>query len=205
MDILHFKVSPNLKKCLPLVRDWPGTRCERCVKYKYSCSEPQTSEATKTDRRDQSALHDLTSESQQQSSVSKGSLATPDSASHPSLSSQHERIQAAMHPGREKRVTRQLLTRRAESIARDSHYSGSPEVTLGGGQGNSLSKDDVASVSKKVLSSIGRPGFSVPFPRDNCFTGREDILSFMKEQIKSRHRVTLYGIGGVGYCTFIQH
>jgi hypothetical protein len=196
-----FQSLPNSKECLPLDRNWPGTRCERCVKSKLPCSEPQTSEATKRDQRDQSPLPHLTFEPRRQSSVSRDSSATPNLASHPFPSRQRPRTQTAVYTGREKR-TQPLPNTSTESIARGRHCSDAPQVTLGGGQGNNRSKGHTTVVSKRVPSSIGWPVFSVPFPRDNNFTGREDILSFVEEQIRSRHRVALCGIGGIGYPTF---
>ena len=82
-----------------------------------------------------------------------------------------------------------LLNISTESIARDSHYSDTLQVTLGGGQGNSHSKDGTIVASKRVPSSTGRPVFSAPFLGDNNFTSREDILSLVEEQLK----VTLPG------------
>ena len=44
-----------------------------------------------------------------------------------------------------------------------------------------------------------KPIFSVPFEKDRQFVGREDILSQVEEQLQIRHRVSLHGLGGIGY------
>jgi len=41
--------------------------------------------------------------------------------------------------------------------------------------------------------------FMVPFPRDRKFVGREDILCQIEERLQTQRRVSLAGIGGVGY------
>jgi hypothetical protein len=52
-----------------------------------------------------------------------------------------------------------------------------------------------------VLHSSRTPIFSVPFERDKQFVGREDILSQIEEQLQANHRVSLYGLGGIGYVS----
>jgi hypothetical protein len=42
------------------------------------------------------------------------------------------------------------------------------------------------------------PAFMVPFPRDDKFVGREDILYQIEEHLQTKRRVSLSGIGGVG-------
>jgi hypothetical protein len=44
-----------------------------------------------------------------------------------------------------------------------------------------------------------RPIFLVPFERDKQFVGREDILSQVEEQLQNQRRVSLHGLGGIGY------
>ena len=44
-----------------------------------------------------------------------------------------------------------------------------------------------------------RPIFLVPFERDRQFVGREDILSQVKERLQNQRRVSLHGLGGIGY------
>lgn len=46
--------------------------------------------------------------------------------------------------------------------------------------------------------------FSVPFERDRKFVDRKDIFSKVEEQLSKRHRVSLHGIGGVGYSSVSQ-
>ena len=46
--------------------------------------------------------------------------------------------------------------------------------------------------------------FSVPFERDHKFIDRKDIFSKVEEQLSKRHRVSLHGIGGVGYSSASQ-
>jgi hypothetical protein len=46
------------------------------------------------------------------------------------------------------------------------------------------------------------PVFMVPFARDDKFVGREDILGQIEERLQVGHRVSLAGIGGVGYESF---
>ena len=40
--------------------------------------------------------------------------------------------------------------------------------------------------------------FMVPFERDAKFVGREDIIAELDQKLKSRRRVALAGIGGIG-------
>jgi hypothetical protein len=42
----------------------------------------------------------------------------------------------------------------------------------------------------------------VPFVRDDKFVGREDILRQIEERLQVGRRVSLAGIGGVGYESF---
>jgi tetratricopeptide (TPR) repeat protein len=44
-----------------------------------------------------------------------------------------------------------------------------------------------------------RPIFLVPFDRDKQFVGRENILSQVEEQLQNQRRVSLHGLGGIGY------
>jgi nucleoside phosphorylase len=44
-----------------------------------------------------------------------------------------------------------------------------------------------------------RPIFLLPFERDNQFVGREDILSQVEKQLQNQRRVSLHGLGGIGY------
>ena len=46
------------------------------------------------------------------------------------------------------------------------------------------------------------PAFMVPFSRDDKFVGREDVLRRIEEGLKGGHRVSLAGIGGIGYESF---
>ena len=46
--------------------------------------------------------------------------------------------------------------------------------------------------------------FSVPFERDHKFVDRKDIFSKVEEQLSKHHRVSLHGIGGVGYSSASQ-
>ena len=42
---------------------------------------------------------------------------------------------------------------------------------------------------------------TIPFPRDPCFVGREDILAQLDaelEDLKSQNWASLYGLGGIG-------
>jgi nucleoside phosphorylase len=45
----------------------------------------------------------------------------------------------------------------------------------------------------------------IPFGRDGQFVGREDILFQVKEQLQIRHRVSLHGLGGIGYISSKYH
>lgn len=46
------------------------------------------------------------------------------------------------------------------------------------------------------------PAFTVPFPHDDKFIGRENILYQIEECLQTQRRVSLAGIGGVGYDPF---
>jgi hypothetical protein len=63
---------------------------------------------------------------------------------------------------------------------------------------------DVADWSMIAASTSIKPIFLVPFERDRDFIGREDILSQVEGQLQTRHRVSLYGLGGIGYWIFHQ-
>jgi hypothetical protein len=61
----------------------------------------------------------------------------------------------------------------------------------------------------KTLSMRTKPLFTVPFERDPNFVGRSDILeqihqklilSLIEEQLQSQHRISLHGLGGIGYA-----
>jgi hypothetical protein len=52
---------------------------------------------------------------------------------------------------------------------------------------------------KPVQSTSIEPIFSVPFKRDKQFVGREDIIGQIEEGLRTEHRVSLYGLGGIGY------
>ncbi len=56
----------------------------------------------------------------------------------------------------------------------------------------------VADLSNLELSTSIKPIFSVPFERDKQFIGREDIIAQIEEQFRTQHRVSLYGLGGIG-------
>jgi hypothetical protein len=49
------------------------------------------------------------------------------------------------------------------------------------------------------LVALADPVFMVPFVRDEKFVGREDILCQIEERLQTQRRVSLAGIGGVGY------
>lgn len=55
---------------------------------------------------------------------------------------------------------------------------------------------DVAPTS---LASLTGPIFMVPYVRDDKFVGREDILDQIEEHLQRNRRVSLTGLGGVGY------
>ena len=47
------------------------------------------------------------------------------------------------------------------------------------------------------------PIFMVPFVHDDKFVGREDILCQIEERLQVRRRVSIAGLGGVGYDLFL--
>lgn len=47
--------------------------------------------------------------------------------------------------------------------------------------------------------ALADPVFMVPFVRDEKFVGREDILYQIEKRLQTQRRVSLAGIGGVGY------
>jgi nucleoside phosphorylase/Tfp pilus assembly protein PilF len=55
-----------------------------------------------------------------------------------------------------------------------------------------------------VAPSI-RPIFLLPFERDKQFVGREDILSQVGKQLQNQRRVSLHGLGGIGYYFSINN
>jgi hypothetical protein len=55
---------------------------------------------------------------------------------------------------------------------------------------------------KTAPSSLADSVFTVPFGRDDKFVGREDILGQIEDRLQVGRRVSLTGIGGVGYESF---
>jgi hypothetical protein len=55
---------------------------------------------------------------------------------------------------------------------------------------------------KTATSPLADPIFMVPFGRDDKFVGREDILGQIEDRLQVGGRVSLTGIGGVGYESF---
>jgi len=62
---------------------------------------------------------------------------------------------------------------------------------------------DTADPSVTAPSLSIKPMFSMPFERDKQFTGREDILSRLEKCLQTQYRVSLHGLGGIGYVSFI--
>jgi hypothetical protein len=62
---------------------------------------------------------------------------------------------------------------------------------------------DITDLSGTVPSLSTKPMFSVPFEKDKQFTGREDILSRLEKCFQTQYRVSLHGLGGIGYVPFI--
>lgn len=56
----------------------------------------------------------------------------------------------------------------------------------------------IANTEKAVARKQIQPVFIVPFPKDPCFLGRENIIELLDTKFKSERRVALTGIGGVG-------
>ncbi len=52
------------------------------------------------------------------------------------------------------------------------------------------------------MIALVEPLFSVPFQRDYNFIDRKDIFSQIEEQLQMHHRVSLCGMGGIGYRFF---
>jgi len=50
-----------------------------------------------------------------------------------------------------------------------------------------------------------KPIFSVPFERDQQFVGRESILSEIEKRLSIQHRVSISGLGGIGYVSLVSH
>lgn len=57
-------------------------------------------------------------------------------------------------------------------------------------------------IADLFMIALIEPLFSVPFQRDHNFIDRKDIFSQIKEQLQMHHRVSLCGIGGIGYRSF---
>jgi hypothetical protein len=55
---------------------------------------------------------------------------------------------------------------------------------------------------KAAPSPLADSVFMVPFGRDDKFVGREDILDQIEDRLQVGSRVSLTGIGGVGYESF---
>ena len=53
------------------------------------------------------------------------------------------------------------------------------------------------------MTALVKPLFSVPFQRDYNFINRKDMFSQIEEQLQRHHRVSLCGLGGVGYTCFL--
>ena len=53
------------------------------------------------------------------------------------------------------------------------------------------------------MTALVKPVFSVPFQRDHNFIDRKDIFSQIEGQLQVHHRVSLCGLGGVGYTFFL--
>ena len=49
------------------------------------------------------------------------------------------------------------------------------------------------------MTALVKPLFSVPFQKDYNFIDRKDMFSQIEEQLQRQHRVSLCGLGGVGY------
>ena len=64
---------------------------------------------------------------------------------------------------------------------------------------------DMTDSSVVAPSTSIRPIFLVPFERDKQFVGREDILSQVEEQLQNQRRVSLHGLGGIGYYFSINN
>ncbi len=58
---------------------------------------------------------------------------------------------------------------------------------------------DIKPLTDSHLVPLADPLLMVPFVRDGQFVGREDVLSQIDERFHSVRRVSLAGIGGVGY------
>lgn len=56
----------------------------------------------------------------------------------------------------------------------------------------------IANTEKAVARKQTQPVFVVPFSKDPCFLGRENIIELLDTKFKSERRVALTGIGGVG-------
>ncbi len=57
-------------------------------------------------------------------------------------------------------------------------------------------------VADLPMIALVEPLFSVPFQRDYNFIDRKDIFSQIEEQLQMHHRVSLCGMGGIGYRFF---
>lgn len=51
------------------------------------------------------------------------------------------------------------------------------------------------------MIALVKPLFSVPFQEDHDFIERKDIFSQIEAQLEMHHRVSLCGMGGVGYLS----
>ena len=52
---------------------------------------------------------------------------------------------------------------------------------------------------KLALSTPQKPIFTVPFDRDKQFFGREGIITQIDKKLQEHQRVSLSGLGGIGY------
>jgi hypothetical protein len=60
---------------------------------------------------------------------------------------------------------------------------------------------DITNLSLVASSASIETIFLLPFERDRQFVGREDILSQLEKHFQGRFRVSLYGLGGIGYAS----
>jgi hypothetical protein len=41
--------------------------------------------------------------------------------------------------------------------------------------------------------------FSVPYPRDKKFVGRQSVIDEVEDRLRTEYCVSLHGVGGIGY------
>ena len=60
-------------------------------------------------------------------------------------------------------------------------------------------------IADSVMTVLDKPIFSVPFQKDHHFIDRKGIFSRIEEQLLVHYRVSLCGIGGIGYCLLLEY